>query len=294
MLREKLKAQKTMMDNRLEHVITTEDPMTKVLHESMLYSLTAGGKRLRPQLLLEAYRLCGGSGAIATDFATAIEMIHTYSLIHDDLPAMDDDDYRRGKLTNHKVYGEGMAVLAGDGLLNRAAEIMLQSVILNGGKSYQLLAMSEILKASGIDGMIAGQALDLLCEGKAVNLDTLEFIHRHKTGALIAAALTSGAYLADATDLQIQALKKYGYCIGLSFQIVDDILDLVGDEEKMGKPIGSDIENHKSTYPALLGVDGAIEKAQMLTQEALSAIQIFGDEGLFLKELALDMLKRDF
>ncbi len=294
MLKEALSVRKQAFEKVLYQQLSDQPLHAKILFEAMQYSLEAGGKRLRPILLLEACRICGGNLIKAEAFAVAIEMIHTYSLIHDDLPAMDNDDYRRGKLTNHKVYGEGMAILAGDGLLNTAMEVMLAEVLKGDMNRDLLLAMEVIAQASGSKGMIIGQAADLVSEGVSIPLETLEFIHKHKTGALITAALKSGAHIANASEQQIAALKRYGECIGLTFQIIDDILDLIGDADKLGKPIGSDVENQKSTYPKFFGLEGAKQKAQLLTQEALASIEIFGEDSLFLKELALDMLKRDF
>jgi geranylgeranyl diphosphate synthase type II len=294
MLKEALKVRKDAFEKVLYDRYSHPSTFEKAIFEAMQYSLEAGGKRLRPILLMEACRLCGGQMKDAEPYGIAIEMIHTYSLIHDDLPAMDNDDYRRGKLTNHKVFGEGMAVLAGDGLLNASTEVMLEAIIASGMKANRIMAMQDVVTAAGVKGMIGGQVVDLLSENADITYETLEFIHQHKTGALITAALTSGVRVADGSEAEYKALKRYGECIGLTFQIIDDILDLVGDADKLGKPIGSDLENQKSTYPKFFGLEGSKQKAKELTQEALASLEIFGEDSLFLKELALDMLRRDF
>lgn len=201
----------------------------------MNYSLKAGGKRLRPILTLEACKLVGGNEKDAYPFAVAIEMIHTYSLIHDDLPALDNDDLRRGRKTNHKVYGEAMAILAGDGLLNYAYEIMLRESLSKGEPEKYLKAINEIAKASGIYGMIGGQVVDIESEGKSIDMEKLDFIHMNKTAAIIIGCMRAGAIIGGASEEELENVTKYAKNIGLSFQIVDDILDIVGDEAKLGK-----------------------------------------------------------
>lgn len=258
------------------------------------YSIKAGGKRLRPVLLLEACQLFGGSESDAMDFACAIEMIHTYSLIHDDLPAMDDDDFRRGKPTNHVVYGEGTAILAGDGLLNRAYEVMIQKTMSSGPKDRYLHAMNEIASAAGIDGMIAGQIVDLESETKSVPIETVDFIHSHKTGALITAALVAGAMIGGAGEEDLIKIRHYGRNIGMAFQIIDDILDITGDQEKLGKDIGSDAEKQKSTYPSLLGLEESRRIAQDLLRESKEILEAYGDRGDFLKALSDFLANREF
>lgn len=259
------------------------------------YSLKAGGKRLRPVLLLEACRLFGGDEEAAMPFACAMEMIHTYSLIHDDLPAMDDDDFRRGKPTNHVVYGEGMAILAGDALLNYAYELMIRETMQAGSKKDAcLLAMNEIANAAGVYGMIAGQVVDLESEQKQVPLETVNFIHAHKTGAMITASLVAGALCGGAKDADIAVIRHYGRNIGMAFQIIDDILDIVGDQEKLGKDIGSDEEKQKSTYPSLLGLDESRRIAHELLRESKEILDGYGEGADFLKALSDFLANREF
>lgn len=267
----------------------------KTVFQSAEYSLKAGGKRLRPVLLLEACQLFGGTEADAMGFACAMEMIHTYSLIHDDLPAMDDDDFRRGKPTNHVVYGEGVAILAGDGLLNFAYELMLKETMKAGNRQgAYLAAMAEIAEAAGVHGMIAGQVVDLESEGTPVTLGTVDFIHAHKTGAMITAALTAGAMIGGADASGLDKMRHYGRNIGMAFQIIDDILDITGDQEKLGKDIGSDAEKQKSTYPSLLGLDRSRAIAQELLQESKAILEDFGDQGAFLRALSDFLANREF
>lgn len=267
----------------------------KTVIESMEYSIKAGGKRLRPILLLEVCKLVGGNSDDAMPFACAMEMIHTYSLIHDDLPAMDNDDFRRGKPTNHKVYGDGIAILAGDGLLNMAFEIMLEKIISapymmeNGVK-----AMGVISKASGVKGMIGGQVVDLESEGKRIDKETLDFIHLTKTSAMIEGAIMAGAVMGGATESQFKELQTYGRGIGLAFQIIDDILDVVGDEEKLGKKVGSDIDNEKSTYPSIYGIEKSKEMALDLLENSLKSLEIFDEKADFLRELVEFLRIREY
>ena len=262
----------------------------QTLIDAMEYSLLSGGKRIRPILLMAAADAINGSGNKFVTTASAIEMIHTYSIIHDDLPAMDNDDYRRGKLTNHKVYGEAMAILAGDALLTLAFEVMLRQ----RGVSHAsiLFVVGEISQAIGAAGMVGGQAIDLLCEGKQVDLATLRKMHIGKTGALFRAAIKSGAILAGATGEQLNALGKYADCFGLVFQITDDILDVVGDEKTVGKPIGSDVRNHKSTYVTLTSLEEAKKLAFEAKEEAIAALETFGSEADFLRKLVEFLLVR--
>ena len=268
------------------------DAENKLVVDAMQYSLFAGGKRLRPVLTLAAAEMMGAPASVALPYACAIEMIHTYSLIHDDLPAMDDDDLRRGKPTNHRVFGEGMAVLAGDGLLNLAYEIMLQDVLTQKEPQKFLLAMNEIAAAAGINGMIGGQTADLINEGKQVSAETLGYIHRHKTGALLAASLTAGAYAAGADEATARKLNRAGHALGLAFQIRDDLLDLEGDADEIGKPVGSDLRNEKATYPAIHGTEASREKVRSLTHEALAIFDEFGERSAFLTALSTYLITR--
>ena len=290
-LKERLK----VVDKELKDFLPKESDPQGIIFESMEYSLFAGGKRLRPILLLAACEFVGGDKTMAMPYACALEMIHTYSLIHDDLPAMDNDDYRRGKLTNHKVYGEGMAILAGDGLLNLAYETMLNTTKdVTGVPERRIQAMAEIAQASGVHGMIGGQVVDLLSENKKIDGDTLYFIHFHKTAALIIASIRAGAILGGASEKELSALTRYGECIGFGFQITDDILDLVGDEKKLGKKVGSDLQNQKSTYPSLYGLEASKSKVVALLNDSIEALEPFGPRAQFLLELADYLVKREF
>ena len=257
---------------------------------AMAYSLKNGGKRIRPMLTLEFCRVCGGNPEAAIPFALGVEMIHTYSLIHDDLPCMDDDDMRRGKPSSHKVFGEANALLAGDGLLTLAFETVLSAKDV----SFEAKAKAglELAKAAGCSGMIAGQVMDLANEGKTVGIDDIRNTDRLKTGELIKVAALLGCIVANADDEKIKAAEKYCNNIGLAFQIVDDILDVTSDAETLGKPIGSDSENKKSTYVSLLGLEESQAFADRLTAEAKAALDIFGGEGEFLSQLADKLLGR--
>ncbi len=257
--------------------------------DAMGYSLSNGGKRIRPVLALEFCRLCCGDAKKALPFALAVEMIHTYSLIHDDLPCMDDDDIRRGKPSNHVVYGYADALLAGDGLLTLAFEILAKADTTAEKKCEAVLTLS---KAAGCSGMIAGQVMDLENENKTVSLDTVRATDALKTGELIRAAAMLGCIAGNADEKQRKAACEYCDCIGLAFQIVDDILDVTGDTETLGKPVGSDSENQKSTYVSLLGLDGSKALVASLTEKALNALDVFGDEADFLRQLATELSAR--
>lgn len=274
------------IDSKLEDYKPSEDTAAITVYKAMNYSLDAGGKRLRPILLMEAYRMCGADDEKFVPFAVSMEMIHTYSLIHDDLPALDNDDLRRGKPSNHKVFGEAMAILAGDALLNYSYEIMSEAVINSDDPRSFAKALYTISNAAGIYKMIAGQVVDVECEGKNIDIQTLNFIHNNKTMAMIKGAVVSGGILAGASDEEIESLSIYGESIGLAFQIVDDILDIVGDEEILGKRIGSDLENKKSTYPSMFGIEKSQKMAEELIARAKSSISVFGEKAEFLEELA--------
>jgi len=261
------------------------------LHEAMTYSLLSGGKRIRPILLMEVGSLFGASEEELKDYACAIEMIHTYSLIHDDLPAMDDDDLRRGNPTNHIVYGEAMAILAGDGLLNYAFELMSEKAIDFGMNHVK--AMHEISKASGHQGMIGGQVADILSEDAHGDASVLRYIQEKKTSALLTCALTAGGYIASCSEEIISDLRTLGLKVGLAFQIKDDILDIESDEDTLGKPIGSDEKNSKLTYPSLYGLEAAKLKVESLTSEAHQIIDGFNGDVTFLKSLVDYLCHRD-
>lgn len=271
-----------------------EEGYQKTVIEAMNYSLSAGGKRLRPILTLEACKIVGGNEDEAIPFAIAIEMIHTYSLIHDDLPALDNDDLRRGRPTNHKVYGEAMGILAGDALLNYAFEVMLAGSINKENPEKYLKAINEIAKGAGIYGMIGGQVVDVESENKQIEKEKLDYIHMNKTAAMMVGCMRAGATIGGANFEQMEEITKYAKNIGLSFQIVDDILDIVGDEAKLGKKVGSDIENHKSTYPSLLGLDKSKEIAHNLIDEAKKSIEKLSDDVDFLKGLAEYIIDREY
>ena len=261
------------------------------LYDAMYYSLMAGGKRIRPVLLMETCRICGGDPESVLPFAGAIEMIHTYSLIHDDLPCMDDDDLRRGRPTNHKVYGEATAVLAGDGLLTAAFEFMLDpSVTLPAERVLE--AAGILARAAGGRGMVGGQVLDMAGEGHSLGLQEVEELQRLKTGALIAAAAEMGCVLAGSTAEQRQAARQYAERIGLAFQIQDDILDVVGDEATLGKPVGSDAKSEKNTFVTLKGLDACRVLVDKLTGEAVEALSCFGPDGEGLCWLAQSLASR--
>ena len=256
----------------------------ELMLRAMAYSLKNGGKRIRPMLTLEFCRVCGGDFMKALPLAVGVEMIHTYSLIHDDLPCMDDDDMRRGKPSSHKVFGEANALLAGDSLLTLAFETVLSAPALSGEAKAK--AGLELAKAAGCSGMIAGQVMDLANEGRAAALDEVKATDRRKTGELIKVSAVLGCIAANADEEKIKAAEKYCENIGLAFQIVDDILDVTSDEETLGKPIGSDSENEKSTYVSLLGLEESSHYASELTENAKKSLEIFGSEGEFLLELA--------
>lgn len=262
----------------------------ETLEKAMEYSLMAGGKRLRPVLLMAAADAVGKDGTAFLTMGCAIEMIHTYSLIHDDLPAMDNDDYRRGKPTNHKVFGDGIAVLAGDALLTLAFEVMLRQ---EGAAPETLVTVvSEMSRAAGPYGMVGGQVLDLEGEGRRLDLAALRKIHMGKTGALFCAAIRSGAILAGAKEEELAALTLYAERFGLAFQITDDILDVTGDEAAIGKPVGSDVRNAKATYVTLTSLEEAKRLAEDAVDEAVAALDIFGERAAFLRDLALFLLGR--
>lgn len=267
---------------------------TKSLDENLMrameYSLMAGGKRLRPVLLMAAADAINNSGEKFITVADALEMIHTYSLIHDDLPAMDNDDWRRGKLTNHKVFGEATAILAGDALLTLAFEVVLRQK--DVPPEILLTVLKEISIAAGAAGMVGGQAVDLYSEGVQIDFETLKLMHRGKTGALFKAAIRSGAILAQASEKKLNDLTRYAENFGLAFQITDDILDVTGDEKILGKPTGSDEKNLKSTYVSLTSLDAAKNFAQAAVDEALDALKNFGDEANFLRELVRYLIAR--
>lgn len=261
------------------------------IHRAMRYSLFAGGKRMRPALCLAAAAACGGKPAAALPLACAVECIHTYSLVHDDLPAMDNDDYRRGKLTNHKVFGEGVAVLAGDALLTQAFEIAAQC---RGWPRYpHEKIILELARAAGSRQLIAGQVADLEGEGRRISATQLRYIHEQKTSALLCAAVRLGGMSANCSPAQLQALTDFGYHVGLAFQVIDDILDVTQTSEKLGKTAGKDREAQKATYPSILGLEKSRRIAEDLTRRAFAALKLFRGKALALEGLADYLLRRD-
>jgi len=284
----KLQEWSNLVNDALQDYIRKKEGPGSDIYDAMKYSLMAGGKRLRPVLALAVCELLNGDRNEVLPFACAIEMIHTYSLIHDDLPAMDNDDYRRGKLTNHKVYGEAIAILAGDALLNLAFEVMLASMAENnacpGGK---IKAMHLIAESSGAKGMIRGQVIDLESEGKAIPKETLEYMHKCKTGALIKAPVLAAAVICGASSLEYDKLSEYAENIGLAFQIKDDIMDVKGNREEMGKAAGSDAASNKTTYVTLYGADEAEKMLYKLIKKAVNALGCFGERADFLRDLAI-------
>ena len=279
-----------MVNEKLEKLLPSGENPFQMLYEAMAYSLEAGGKRIRPVLMQLAYEAVGGKGEIDA-YLCGIEMIHTYSLIHDDLPAMDDDDYRRGKLTNHKVYGEATAILAGDALLNDAFSLMLEDA-LKSESMEKVYATYILSKASGSSGMIGGQILDMASENKVIDQSTLDLIHLNKTGALIAAATKMGAILGGASPREVSLFEAYGKYIGKVFQIVDDILDQTSTMEELGKPIHSDQKNHKNTYLNFYSVEECYHIAETLTQKAVKLLEEIPGDTNVLEELAKQLIKR--
>ncbi len=264
------------------------------IYDAMEYSLFAGGKRLRPVIMLGVNEMFSNNYQTVLPFACAMEMIHTYSLIHDDLPAMDDDDYRRGKLSNHKKFGEALAILAGDGLLNMAFELMIrESLISHEDKSLLLKAMNVIAESSGTRGMIAGQVVDMFCQDNSNDIKSLEYLHKHKTGAIIKSSAIVGGLLGRASEEELKSIEIFAENIGLAFQIQDDILDVEGNEQKLGKPIGSDKDNNKMTYVSILGLDESKKLQEKLTNEAIEALSQFGEKANMLIELCKYLLVRE-
>jgi geranylgeranyl diphosphate synthase type II len=292
-LKRYLEDRKKLIDGALDSYLPGEGCYPPDIFKAVRYSLFAGGKRIRPILCLAAADAVGGEIEPVLPVACALELIHTYSLIHDDLPAMDDDDYRRGMLTSHKVFGEGIAVLAGDALLTEAFRLMSERELLkNISLERALDVIREIAVAAGYFGMVGGQVVDLQSEGQVVDPATLHYIHTHKTGAMIIASVRAGALLSHARETEIEALSLYGRHIGLAFQIADDILNIEGDRKLMGKGTGSDAERGKITYPALMGLEASREKTRELIDSALSAIGHFDDRALPLRMIASYIMER--
>ena len=270
-----------------------EDGLQKTIFDAVNYSVRAGGKRLRPMLMLETLRLFGGKEEEVYPFMAAIEMIHTYSLVHDDLPAMDNDAFRRGKMTTHTKFGEDIGVLAGDGLLNLAYEIMSEALLNSDRMDRAARAMQVIAKKAGIYGMVGGQTVDVENEGKEMTIDTVMYIHNLKTAALIEASMMAGAILAGATAEQIDTVEKMANKVGIAFQIQDDILDVTSTTEQLGKPALSDEKNKKTTYVSLLGIDISKEHVKRYSREAIELLESLGGNNKFLKFLFIKLINRE-
>lgn len=286
-LKEYLKQKRLQVEEALDELmLPSTGPLAEHI-ETMRYSLFAGGKRIRPVLCLAAAEALHTDPTPFLSIACSLECIHTYSLIHDDLPAMDNDDLRRGKPTNHKVFGEAEAILAGDGLLTFAFELLSDTEISGDMTSDERIRIIHIIaKAIGSEGMVGGQAMDIASEGKDIPFETLQFLHSCKTGALITASVQTGAVIGQATEEQFKALSEYGKSIGLAFQIVDDLLDVEGTEEKLGKAVGADAALNKATYPALFGIEETHKKAMNAVNNALKALDNFDEKADYLRELA--------
>ena len=280
-----------MVEQALSGQLASLGEIPAKLFETMDYSLSAGGKRLRPVLLLAACDTLGGNVDEALPFACALEMIHTYSLIHDDLPAMDNDDLRRGRPTNHKVFGEGMAILAGDGLLSAANELMLRAAV-QMGDLRGVRAAEAIARRAGVTGMVAGQVMDVTGEGSQPTLEKVDYIHRHKTADLLTAPIEAGFILAGADEAAVAAGCEYGMNLGLAFQMVDDLLDVEGDAATLGKTPGKDAAEGKLTWVAVKGIEATREDAKAAVEKAVQALERFGGDALFLKNLAQTTLGR--
>ena len=280
-----------MTDEWLKRYLVIHEGNTRVVYEAMHYSVFAGGKRIRPVIMIAVYELFGNKTEYVMPFACAMEMIHTFSLIHDDLPAMDDSALRRGRPTNHTVFGEAVAVLAGDGLITTAFEVMLKTGVVNPGTAMKAAAC--IAKGTGNSGMIGGQIIDILSEGQSISMDMLQELHAKKTGALIIASAVSGAIIGGASEEQTAAIQAFAANLGLAFQIKDDILDATGDTATLGKPVGCDAADGKNTYVSLLGIEKARELLNTHTELAKENIAVFGEKAQFLLELTEYLIKRD-
>ena len=286
-----LASRTTAVNRALDQFLPAAAVKPATIHRAMRYSLFAGGKRIRPALCLAAAAACGGDEADAYPLACAVECIHTYSLVHDDLPAMDNDDYRRGKLTNHKVFGEGVAVLAGDALLTQAFEIAARC---KGWPRYshQTIVL-ELARAAGSLQLIAGQVADLEGEGKRLSAGQLRYIHERKTSALLCCSVRLGGMSANGTPAQLKALTAFGYNVGLAFQVIDDILDITQTSEKLGKTAGKDTRAQKATYPSIVGLEQSRKIATQLTQRAFNSLKVFRGKAVALEALAGFLLRRD-
>lgn len=290
--KEEFNKKAAVVNEALEGFMPSPDAYPPLIHRAMRYSVLGGGKRLRPVLLLAAAEMAGGRTRDVMPAACAVELIHSYSLIHDDLPLMDNDDYRRGKPTNHKVYGETVALLAGDALLTLA--FLLLTKCRTDYPQDLVRVIGETAAGAGTGGLIGGQVVDTFSVDKEIDTSILEYIHRNKTGSLYRVAVRCGAILAGAGEKDLDCLTEYAEYLGLAFQIKDDILDVTGDEKRLGKPVGSDKRNKKATYPALFGLEGAKNKARLAVKKAEEALEPFGSEADFLRLLVEYVINRDF
>ena len=287
-----LESRRALVDGALDRTLPAEATPPTNLHRAMRYSVLAPGKRLRPILVIAGAEAVGGAAPAVMDAACALELIHAYSLIHDDLPAMDDDDYRRGRLTNHKVFGEAMAILAGDALLTLAFRLIADNASRMNDPRMIARVVADVADAAGTDGMVGGQVVDIESEGKDVSAETLEYIHRHKTAALIRVSLCAGATLAGGRPEQLAAIRAAGESLGLAFQIVDDILDVEGSLAELGKSAGSDERKKKATYPAFHGLEVSKQKARTLIDEAKRLLEPLAAPALPIRALADFVLER--
>lgn len=289
---DKLKEKTGRAEEIIRKYLPDEEGFAVNMAQAMNYSMLAGGKRLRPLLMEETYRLFGGEEKVIEPFMVGMEMIHTHSLIHDDLPAIDNDDYRRGRLTTHKVYGEAMGVLSGAALLNYAYEVMLQAFALTEEKERVIKALTLMANKTGIYGMLGGQSVDVENDGKPLTKEMLDYIYRNKTSALIEAAMMTGAILAGAEEKEVEIIGEAAGKIGLAFQIQDDILDVTSTEEELGKPVHSDEKNNKVTYVSLFGIQEASEQVKRLSEEAVSFIRGLYQKNEFLCTLIQELVSR--
>lgn len=293
-LKKEIEKRTAEIEKVLHKYLPKEEGYQKIIMEAMNYSLLSGGKRLRPMLMLETYRMFGACDTVIEPFMAAIEMIHTYSLIHDDLPAMDDDEYRRGRKTTHVVYGEAMGILAGDALLNFAFETAAQAFSIGEEPLRAAKAMQILAQKAGIYGMLGGQVVDVQNEGhKEIDGDTLEFIYHLKTGALMESSMMIGGVLAGADSQAVSLLEQIAGKIGVAFQIQDDILDVTSTLEELGKPVGSDVKNEKSTYVSMYGMEAAEKQVEKLTEEAVSCLKLLPVQNEFLNHLLMYLVRRN-
>lgn len=289
---DELKRRTDEIEEMFRSFLPAEEGFARTMAQAMNYSMLAGGKRLRPMLIQETYRLFGGTEKVAEPFMAGMEMIHTHSLIHDDLPALDNDDYRRGRLTTHKVYGEAMGVLSGVALLNYAYETMLQAFSLTEDQDRVICALKVMAEKTGIHGMLGGQSVDVENDGKPLEKEMLDYIYRNKTSALIEASMMTGAILAGADEQQVAVVEEAAGNIGLAFQIQDDILDVTSTDEELGKPVHSDEKNNKVTYVTLFGIEEASRQVELLSEKAIKLLKSLNKNNEFLYLLVKKLINR--